>query len=99
MYLDLLLKAGKILEVYPQVSFDLYGKNGGKICTHRVDFLVTDLDGFQYVDEFKGYQTDTWRLKLKLFKDNYPEIQYNVITSNWKKNSSKIWKRTKKKLK
>lgn len=80
--IDLLVKKGDIVKVEPQVSFNLYGKNGGKICTHRPDFLITKKDGTKEVWEYKGFPTDTWRMKLKLFEDNYPEIPYWVVTAN-----------------
>jgi len=83
--LDIRLKAGEISKVERQRTFPLYGKNGGRITTHRVDFLVTFPDGHQEVHEYKGYATDTWKIKRDLFVDNYPEILYVTITpkGNW----------------
>ncbi len=83
--LELLLKAGEISKVERQKTFPLFGRNGGKVTTHRVDFLVTLLDGTQEVREYKGWETDSWRIKRNLFVDNYPDIQYVVITAkgNW----------------
>lgn len=78
--LELLRRAGEVIKIEPQQTFNLYGKNGGKICTHRPDFLVTFKDGHKEVWEAKGMATSTWQLKLKLFEDNYPEIIYYVIT-------------------
>lgn len=80
--IDLLLKAGEIIKVEPQATFNLYGKNGGKICTHRPDFLITKKDGTKEVWEYKGFPSEMWRIKLKLWEDNYPEIPYWVITPN-----------------
>lgn len=83
--LDLLVKAKKFLKVDPQVTFNLYGKNGGKICTHRVDFVATLPDHTREVYEYKGFATEIWRMKLKLFVDNYPDIRYVVVTPyEWK---------------
>lgn len=81
MEIDALVKKGDIIKVEPQVTFNLYGKNGGKICTHRPDFLITKKDGTQEVWEYKGFPTDVWRMKLKLWEDNYPYIPYWVITA------------------
>ena len=83
--LDLLLKAKQVSKIEPQKTYILYGKNGGRITTHRVDFLVTFPDGHEEAWEYKGFATDTWRIKRDLFVDNYPEIQYVVITAkgNW----------------
>jgi hypothetical protein len=74
--LDILLKSHQIKAVAPQVRFDLFGKNGARICTHIVDFLVTLNNGTQKVVEPKGEETGEWKLKRKLFLDNYPHIEY-----------------------
>jgi hypothetical protein len=79
--IEVLRKAGEVVSVEPQRTFVLYGKNGGKICSHRVDFLLTFKDGHQEVWEAKGVATEVWRLKRNLFEDNYPNISYVVITS------------------
>lgn len=72
-------KKGELIDDFErQVTFDLYA-NGTKICSHRVDFLVTLTDGSQEVREVKGFQTREWDLKRKLFEANYPEIPYKVI--------------------
>jgi Protein of unknown function (DUF1064) len=80
-----LVKAGEVKKVEYQKTFRLYGKNGGGICSHRVDFFLTFKDGHQEVWEFKGFATELWRLKLKLFEDNYPDITYWVITARERK--------------
>lgn len=83
--LDLMLKAGEVTEVIPQKSYELKGLNGTKICTHKPDFTVTFKDGHIEIWEAKGRQTDTFRLKYKLFVDNYPELKYVIIQqkSDW----------------
>jgi hypothetical protein len=78
--IELLRKAGVVTKVEPQQTFNLYGKNGGKICTHRPDFLLTFKDGHKEVWEAKGFWTPVYTIKLKLFEDNYPELIYYVIT-------------------
>src|ERR1700733_14990253 len=35
----LLQKAGEVIKIKPQKTFNLYGRKGG--CTHRVDFFLT----------------------------------------------------------
>src|SRR4051794_5714330 len=79
--IELLRRAGEVIKVEPQKTFNLYGKHGGRVCTHRPDFVLTFKDGHQEVWEYKGFSTDVFRIKLKLFEDNYPEITYNVITA------------------
>ncbi len=77
--LDILLKTRQIKLVEPQVSFDLFGKNGTKIFRHIVDFLVTLNNDTQKVMEAKGEETDIWKAKMKLFRDNYPHSEYIVV--------------------
>jgi hypothetical protein len=78
--IELLVKSGEVVKVEPQRTFNLYGKNGARICTHRPDFLLSFKDGHQEIWEAKGMATPIWNLKLKLFTDNYPELTYIVIT-------------------
>ena len=87
--IDLLRRSGEVIKVEPQQTFNLYGQNGSRVCTHRPDFLLTFKDGHREVWEYKGFHTDTFRIKLKLFVDNYPEIKYVV----WTKGNSKIYGR------
>ena len=81
--IELMLKAGEFAKVETQVSFPLYAKTdfyggGGseKVCAHIVDKLVTYKDGRQEVIETKGFSTDLWALKKKIFEANYPNIKY-----------------------
>ena len=69
-----------------QVSFELFAYSpaamrfeGVSVCKHIVDFLVTLPDGKREVREVKGFATDVWDLKRKLFEANYPQIPYKVI--------------------
>lgn len=89
---ELLRKSGQVVKVEPQKTFELYGKNGTKICGHRVDFLLTFKDGSQEVWEAKGMATEVWRLKRTLFEDNYPLVKYVVITAkgNWYSSHSRL---------
>ncbi len=76
-------RAKLIKDFQRQVEFDLYAWDGvsfGKrVCAHRVDFLVTMPDGKKEVREVKGFATDIWDLKRKMFEANYPHIPYKVI--------------------
>ncbi len=83
--LNIRFKIGEISKIERQVTFPLYGKNGGRVATHRVDFLVTFPDSHKEVHEYKGFATQEWKIKRDLFVDNYPDIQYVVITAkgNW----------------
>jgi hypothetical protein len=83
--IDLLVKAGEVVQVEPQRTFALYGRNGGIICRHRVDFFLTFKDGHQEVWEYKGRELNEWKIKASLFVDNYSDIPYWVITSKDRK--------------
>lgn len=72
-------KKGKLIKDFErQVKYNLE-VNGNKICGHIVDFLVTLPCGKKEVREVKGFATDVWDLKRKLFEALFPEIEYKVI--------------------
>lgn len=77
-------RAGLILDFERQVEFPLFAWvpmnfERQEVCRHRVDFLVTLPDFRKEVREVKGFATDIWNLKRKLFEANYPEIEYKVV--------------------
>lgn len=76
--LQMLEKLCEIKKFETQKTFE-FVVNGKKICSHRVDFLVTTNDYKLEVREYKGFETDTWRIKKKLFEALYPEIEYIVV--------------------
>jgi len=77
--ISLLVKSGDVISVETQRTFDLYGKNGNKICSHRPDWLLTFKDSHQEVWEAKGVETAVFRMKLLLFTDNYPQYDYFIL--------------------
>lgn len=81
MYLESELKAGRIKSFERQVNLPLI-VNGYQVCTYRIDFIVNHLDGTREFCETKGYQTDTWKLKWKLFEALYtdiPDVRLTII--------------------
>lgn len=81
-------RCGMIKDFQRQVTFDLFALTDvdspenydcKRVCTHIVDFLVTLPEGLQEVREVKGFATDVWDLKRKIFEANYPQIPYKVI--------------------
>lgn len=80
MSIDAMFKAGELQAITRQVSYPLFGKNGSKICVHRVDFVLWFKDGHKEIWEQKGYATRDWKLKYALMRDNYPELPYVVVT-------------------
>lgn len=82
-YLDTLKKAGEIKEWERQVKIDLKGLAGRKVASYYVDFKVIDKnDNIEYI-EVKGFQTEAWRLKWKLFEQQVeieePEAKLRVV--------------------
>jgi len=85
-YCDYIFKKyenGDIQNVEVEKKFLLYDCNNGYVCTHYVDFLITNYDGSKAVYEFKGTPQNsqsflTWKMKKALFQYNYPNIPYYV---------------------
>ena len=75
--LDALKAAGKIIDWERQVPFTL-AVNGIPICKFVVDFCVWTPVGKHY-EEIKGWETPEYKLKLKLFKAIYQNIDYRII--------------------
>jgi hypothetical protein len=76
--LELLQRSRGIHDLKRQVTFALYGKNGSPICKYRGDFMYSENDKV-VVEDVKGMETPTFRLKQKLFNDNYPDIELRLI--------------------
>ena len=76
--LEAMRKDGEIKSYRTQVTFDLK-VNGEKICGHRPDFEVVLPDDSLEVHEVKGFGSEAWQIKHRLFKAIYPEIPYIVI--------------------
>ena len=87
--LDTLKKASNVSERvvawWPQFKVSLV-VNGDLICNYYVDFKVEYADGHIELHETKGYETDVWKLKVKLLEATYlkdnPEVEYKVIKQN-----------------
>lgn len=75
----LLQKAGEIRGLKTQVSFQLHGKNGSRVCRYVADFVYEERakDGkfYEVVEDVKGRPTDVFKLKKKLFEDEYQELR------------------------
>ena len=81
--LELRVRAGDIQSYEGQKRFD-FVVNGKKICSHIPDFFVTGADGSVWVEEFKGFEADVWKLKKKMFAAFFPDIRYVVIKPSGK---------------
>lgn len=78
MELDILAKAGKILGWIPQ-PVKRIEVNGILICKMILDFEVKLALGRYYYDEVKGHETAVYKLKLKLLKACYPDIDLRIV--------------------
>ncbi len=79
--LELRRRAGEITEIRRQVRIPL-DVNGRHICNYVIDFVVTLADGtIEYV-EVKGFETDMWRFKWKIFEalyDSLPGVRLTIV--------------------
>lgn len=85
-HLKMLEKAGEILFFRLQPSYrlqDSFKKNGKtyRSINYIADFEVHHKDGTIEVIDVKGYKTDVFRLKEKLFNKKYP---HKLTLVHWK---------------
>lgn len=79
--LQMLEKAGEISDLQIQPEFvlqPLFRKNGKtyRKIVYRADFSYFDKRQGKYiVEDTKGFQTDVYRLKKKLFEYRYPDLE------------------------
>ncbi len=69
--LKLLERAGEIQNLELQPKFALVGIGATKICQYRADFAYQQINGPLVVEDVKGMKTPVYRLKAKLFRDNF----------------------------
>jgi len=79
MELDQRLKNKEIKSYERQVNLDLV-VNNFIVCQYRIDFIIYHLDGTLEYVETKGYPTDIWKLKWKLFEALYSIDPNNILT-------------------
>lgn len=77
--LELLQRSRGIHDLKRQVVFALYGKNGSPICKYKADFMYSENDKV-VVEDVKGVVTKDFSIKRKLFNDNYPDIEFRLVT-------------------
>lgn len=70
--LDLMVKAKELVSWEKQVKIPLE-VNGYHICNYYIDFVLHYPDGSLEYVETKGYPTEAWKLKWKLFEALYSE--------------------------
>lgn len=92
--LELLKKTGAIKDYQEQVKLDLI-VNGYLVCTYRIDFVIYHLDGTTEYLETKGYATEAWKLKWKLFEALFDQPG-NKLTVEYQ---GKSWRPQRRRLK
>lgn len=79
--LDLRKRVGEIRDWRPQVHIPL-DVNGERVCTYVVDFEVIYPNGLRELVETKGFQTETWKLKRRLFEatwlKEHPDVRFTI---------------------
>lgn len=84
--LKLLFKAGEISQLRLQPEFELipaFKKNGKSFrkTTYKADFMYLDNRSGKYiVEDTKGFKTDVYKLKRKLFEFKYPDLTISEVT-------------------
>lgn len=74
-HLKLLKAAGKVVGFLMQTP--LHFKCGA---TYRLDFLVFYDDGSCIAVDIKGFSTDVFKLKAKMIEDEYPWLDFQIIS-------------------
>lgn len=78
MELSLRKEAGDIKSWERQVKIDL-SFHGKHVTNYYIDFVIThNDDSLEYV-EVKGFETDVWRLKWRMFEILYDSHRLTVI--------------------
>ncbi len=83
--LKLLQRAKQIKDLRRQIRFELqpsYKKNGKTFqsINYIADFVYYDINKKKFiVEDTKGYKTETYKLKKKIFEYKYPELEITEI--------------------
>lgn len=76
--LDWRKKAGEIINWIPQFKIPII-VNDAYICNYIIDFKVINNDKTIEYHEYKGCETDLWKLKWKLVQVIYPKCKFVLI--------------------
>ena len=84
LYLKKLLIAGTITDLTLQKSFTLqdgfiYNKKKERPIAYVSDFYYKDKNGNEIVEDAKGFKTDVYKIKRKLFLFKYPHIRFSEV--------------------
>lgn len=76
--LDWRKRAGDVKDWQRQITFNLT-VNKILICKYIIDFVIIHNDDSKEYIETKGFETRDWKIKRKLFKALYPQLNYKVV--------------------
>lgn len=93
--LELLKKAGEIIDFEEQVKIPLI-VNNYIICNYYIDFVIHHNDGTTEYREAKGWASEIWKHKWKLFEALYSDIPGNILTVEYQ---GKSWKPQRRRVK
>jgi hypothetical protein len=93
--LILLKKAKKIKDFDTQKVLELI-VNDYVVCTYKIDFIIYHNDGTTEYLETKGYATDVFKLKWKLFEALFSEKPNVILTLE---HQGKSWKPRRRRIK
>lgn len=77
--LKLLLKAGQISDLQLQVAYELVPKQKGERAVKYIADFVYIENGKTIVEDAKGFKTEKYIIKRKLFKYKYPECEFREV--------------------
>lgn len=92
--LELRKRAKDIVDFQEQVKIALV-VNGFHICNYYIDFVIEHNDGTMEYLECKGFATNEWKLKWKLFEALY-DLPGNILTVEY---LGKSWKPQRRRVK
>lgn len=76
--LKLLEQCGQISELArgrQACTFPLYAVDGSEVCKYIADFVYIE-EGKQIAEDSKGFRTDAYKIKRKLFIGCYPNYEH-----------------------
>ena len=82
--LKMLLRSGVISDLTLQKVFLLqdgftYAKKRERSITYVCDFYYKDKQGSEIVEDAKGFKTDVYKIKRKLFLFKYPHVFFKEV--------------------
>jgi hypothetical protein len=77
--LKMLLRAGQIQKLELQPRFPLIPAQAEERSLSYVADFAYEVDGHRIVEDVKGMRTDVYKLKRKLFRAMYPDIDFREV--------------------